>query len=159
MEAEPHVIAEGTYDDGLSWVILAWWRGAQLRSKIRVAAPDGRILHGGGGAGPPGHPGRLMHVSTGGSDKSPYCLLAQVHPVIRRVELITTAGKAMNVPVHDSAGFPGVRFASLIVPRDLRLSRVSGFGADGEELERFDLAFHQEAWHTGPGKHGTGTAS
>ena len=53
-----------------------------------------------------------MSVSTGGSDGSPYCLLARVHPTIRRVELITTAGQDMDVPVYDSAGFPEVRFAA-----------------------------------------------
>jgi hypothetical protein len=40
-----------------------------------------------------------------------------------------------------------VRFAVLLVPRDLRLAAVTGLGPDGRELERFDLGFHQRFWH------------
>ena len=53
----------------------------------------------------------------------------------------------MDVPVYDSADFPEVRFAALLVPRDLRLDSVTGFGGNDEELERFDLAFHQSFRH------------
>ena len=51
------------------------------------------------------------------------------------------------MPVYDSADFPEVRFAALLVPRDLHLDSVMGFSGTGEELERFDLAFHQRFWH------------
>jgi hypothetical protein len=88
-----------------------------------------------------------MNVSTGGSDEGPYCLLTRVHPSIRRVELATAAGESLDVPVYDSADFPEVRFAALLVPRDLRLDFVAGLGDSGEELSRFDLAFHQQFWH------------
>ena len=85
-----------------------------------------------------------MNVSAGGSDEGPYALLARVHPDIRRVELTTADGEIKNVPVYGSADFQEVRFAALLVPRDLRLDSVTGFSDGGEELERFDLAFHQE---------------
>jgi len=51
------------------------------------------------------------------------------------------------VPIYDSADFPEVRFAALLVPRDLYLGSVIGFDGNGKELERFDLAFHQRFWH------------
>jgi hypothetical protein len=40
-----------------------------------------------------------------------------------------------------------VRFAALLVPRDLRLAAVTAFDRDGRQLERFDLGFHQRFWH------------
>jgi hypothetical protein len=52
-------------------------------SMIRVTSADDRVLHEGGGACPAPYPGDLMNVSTGGSDKGPYCLLARMHPSIR----------------------------------------------------------------------------
>lgn len=155
MDIERHVIAEGRYGGGLSWLVWAQrqpFGGAQpgahgLLSMIRVTSADGRVLHEGGGAGPALYPGDLMNVSTGGSGEGPYCLLARVHPSIRRVELATAAGESLDVPVYDSAGFPEVRFAALLVPRELRLAFVAGLGNSGEELSRFDLAFHQQFWH------------
>jgi hypothetical protein len=155
MDTEQHVIAEGSYGDGLSWLVWAQRQpsgGAppdadELMSMIRVTSADGRVLHEGGGGGPTLYPGHLMNVSTGGSDEGPYCLLARVHPSIRRVELATAAGESLDVPVYDSADFPEVRFAALLVPRELRLAFVAGLGDSGEELSRFDLAFHQQFWH------------
>ena len=41
---------------------------------------------------------------------------------------------------------PEVRFASLLLPRDVALESVAGFGAKDEELERFDLRFYQGRW-------------
>ena len=155
MDTDRHVIAEGSYGDGLSWLIWAQrqpsggaQRGAdELLSMIRVTSADGRMLHEGGGGGPALYPGVLMNVSTGGSDEGPYCLLARVHPDIRQVELATAAGESLDVPVYDSADFPQVRFAALLVPHELRLDFVAGVGDRGEELSRFDLTFHQQFWH------------
>jgi hypothetical protein len=155
MDTERHVIAEGGYGDGLSWLIWARRQplhGAQpdtneLMSMIRVTSADGRVMHEGGAGGPALYPGDLMNVSTGGSDEGPYCLLARVHPGIRRVELATAAGQSLDVPVYDSTDFPEVRFAALLVPRELRLDFVAGLGDSGEELSRFDLTFHQGLWH------------
>jgi hypothetical protein len=142
---EQHVIAEGTQDDGLSWVIWAQRQSpgggepgtGELVSMTRITSADGRVLREGGGGGPALPAGSLMNVSTGGGDEGPYCLLARVHPDIRRVELMTAAGETLNVPVYDSADFPEVRFAALLVPRDLHLDSVIGFSGTGEELERF----------------------
>jgi hypothetical protein len=149
------VIADGIQSDGVSWVVWARQdsRGGgqpgpgELLSMIRVTSPDGRVLREGGGGGPALYPGSMMHVSTGGGDEGPYCLLARVHPNIRRVELATATGETLDVPVHDSANFPEVRFAVLLVPRDLHLDAVIGLDGTGKELERFDLTFHQRFWH------------
>jgi hypothetical protein len=155
MDTDRHVIAEGSYGGGLSWLIWAQRQQPRTRtpnvnellSMIRVTSADGRVLHEGGGGGLAFYPGDLMNVSTGGSDEGPYCLLTRVHPSIRRVELATAAGESLDVPVYDSADFPEVRFAALLVPRDLRLDFVAGLGDSGEELSRFDLTFHQQFWH------------
>jgi hypothetical protein len=155
VDDERQVVAEGTYGAGLSWLVWAQWQSSgdarlgadELLSMIRVISADGRVLHEGGGGGPALYPGQLMNVSTGGSEEGPYCLLARVHPDIGRVELVTAAGEIMHVPVYDSARFPDVRFAALLVPRELNLDSVAGFSHGGEELERFDLTFHQRFWH------------
>ena len=42
---------------------------------------------------------------------------------------------------------PEVPFAVLLLPRDRRLAGVLAIGKRGEELDRFDLAFHQQIWH------------
>ena len=151
---ERKTVAQGRYDDGLSWLVWAERQAApggppdaELMSMIRVTDASGRVLREGGAAGPALEPGQLMNVSTGGGDEGPYCLLARVHPDIRRVAVTTEAGKTMNMPVHDAPDFPEVRFAALLVPRDLRLAAVTGFGPDGQPLERFDLSFHQRLWH------------
>jgi hypothetical protein len=65
----------------------------ELASMTRITSADGRVLREGGGGGPALPAGSLMNVSTGGGDEGPYCLLARVHPDIRRVELMTAAGK------------------------------------------------------------------
>jgi hypothetical protein len=78
----------------------------------------------------------------GGSDESPRTLLARVHPVIRRAELRTTGGEITDVPVYDSEDFPEIRFAALLLPRDSRLDYVAVLNDEGEEVERFSLAFH-----------------
>ena len=149
------LIAEGTRTDGVSWRIWAQRHppGAdfpdedELQSTIRIAGPDGRTLHGGGSRGPALSPGKLMDVSTGGSDEGPRTLLARVHPVIRRAELRTTGGEIIDVPVYDSEDFPEIRFAALLVPRDSHLDYVAGLNDEGEEVERFSLAFHDLNWH------------
>jgi hypothetical protein len=105
------------------------------------------VLREGGAGGPALERGQLMNVSTGGAAEGPYCILVRVHPDIRRVEVTAQAGETMNMPVYDSPDFPDVRFAVLLVPRDLRLSAVIGLGPDGRQLERFDRGFHQRFWH------------
>jgi hypothetical protein len=155
VDDERQVIAEGTYGDGLSWLIWARRQTSrdvqpgpdELLSMIRVTSADGRVLYEGGGGGPALYPGQLMNVSTGGGDEGPYCLLVRVHSDIIRVELVTAVGEIMHVPVYDSARFPDVRFAALLVPRELHLGSVAGFRDSGEEVERFDLTFHQSFWH------------
>jgi hypothetical protein len=151
---ERKTVARGRYGDGLSWLVWAERQvprdgqpDAELMSMIRVTDASGRVLREGGAGGPALPPDRLMDVSTGGGDEGPYCLLARVHPDIRRVAVTTEAGKTMNMPVHDAPDFPEVRCAALLVPRDQRLAAVTGFGLDGQPLERFDLGFHQKFWH------------
>ena len=154
MDEQQVVIAEGTYGEGVSWLIWAIRSPSdgspgvgELMSMIRITDPDDRILHEGGSGGPALYPGKLMNVGTGGDDEGPYALLARVHPDIRRVELTIADREIMNVPVYDSADFQEVCFAALLVPRDLHPDSVTGFSDGGEELERFDLTFHQRFWH------------
>ena len=144
-----YVIAEGTHSDGLTWVIWARRhepRKGDLLSMIRVSDAAGRVLHGGGRAGPPLHPGHVLNVSTGGSDEGPRALLARVDPSVRRLELKVEGGTTLDVPLYDSPDIPEVRFASMLLPRDVVLESVAGFGAKNRELERFDLRFYQGRW-------------
>jgi hypothetical protein len=144
-----YVIAEGSDGEGLAWVI--WARrddphAGDLFSMIRVSDATGRILHGGARTGPPLHPGHMLNVTAGGSEEGPRTLLARVHPSVRRVELRAQDGATFDVPLYDCPDIPEVRFASLLVPRDLPLESVAGFGEKNEELERFDLRFYQGRW-------------
>jgi hypothetical protein len=113
---------------------------------IRVTDAAGRVLHGGGRAGPPLYPGHVLNVSTGGSDEGPRALLARVDPSVRRLELKVEGGATLDVPLYDCPDIPEVRFASTLLPRDVVLESVSGFGAKNRELERFDLRFYQGRW-------------
>ena len=145
-----HLIAEGTYE-GLAWV--SWARRDQPRegdllSMIRITDPSGRILHGGGAGGRPLDPGQLLKVITGGSDEGPRVLLARVHPDVRRLVVTTADGNDVEVPLYDQPDIPEVRFASLLLPRDLVLDAVTGLSADGAELERFSLKFQQGQWES-----------
>jgi len=143
------VVAEGTHSDGLTWVIWARRhepRKGDLLSMIRVSDAAGRVLHGGGRAGPPLHPGHVLNVSTGGSDEGPRALLARVDPSVRRLELKVEGGTTLDVPLYDCPDIPEVRFASMLLPRDVVLESVAGFGAKNRELERFDLRFYQGRW-------------
>ena len=143
------VVAEGTHSDGLTWVIWARRhepRKGDLLSMIRVTDAAGRVLHGGGRAGPPLYPGHVLNVSTGGSDEGPRALLARVDPSVRRLELKVEGGATLDVPLYDCPDIPEVRFASMLLPRDVVLESVAGFGAKNRELERFDLRFYQGRW-------------
>ena len=151
---ERQTVAQGQYDDGLSWLVWAervaprdGRPDPELLTMIRVTDASGRVLREGGAGGPALEPGQLMSVSTGGGDEGPYCILVRVHPDIGRVAVTTEAAETMNMPVYDAPDFPEVRFAALLVPRDLRLAAVTGFDRDGRQLERFDLGFHQRFWH------------
>jgi len=144
-----YVVAEGTHGDGLTWVIWARRhepREGDLLSMIRITDASGRILHGGGRAGPPLPPGYVLNVTSGGSDEGPRTLLARVDPRVRRLELKVEDGTKFDVPLYDCADIPEVRFASLLLPRDVALESVTGFGAKNEELERLDLRFDQARW-------------
>jgi hypothetical protein len=113
---------------------------------IRVTDAAGRILHGGGRSGPPLAPGHVLNVTSGGSDEGPRTLLARVDPRVRRLELKVKDGTPLDVPLYDCPDIPEVRFASLLLPRDVTLESVTGFGAKNEELERVDLRFYQARW-------------
>ena len=144
-----YVIAEGTHDAGVSWVV--WARrnephDGDLLSMIRVTDSSGRILHAGGSAGPPLYPGRMLNVSTSGSEEGPRALLARVAPAVRRLELRAKKGGTLDVPLFDCADLPEVRFAALLLPRDLSLESLAGFDAQGAEVEQFDLRFQQGRW-------------
>ena len=144
-----HVVAEGTDDAGVSWVIWARRdepRDGDLLSMIKLADATGRILHVGAASGPPLYPGRLLNVSTSGSEEGPRALLARVHPSIRRLELRVHDGSTRKVPLFDCAEIPEVRFAALLLPREAVLDSVAGLSAKGQELERFDLRFQQGRW-------------
>jgi hypothetical protein len=144
-----YVVAEGSNGDGLTWVV--WARKHEpnegdLLSVIRVTDAAGRILHGGGRAGPPLHAGHVLNVTTGGGEEGPRALLARVDPSVRRLELKVRGGSAFDVPLYDCPEIPEVRFASLLLPREVILESVAGFGAKDKELERFDLRFYQGRW-------------
>jgi len=88
----------------------------------------------------------MLNVSTGGSDEGPRALLARVDPAVRRLELKTHGGGVTDVPLFDCPDIPEVRFAVLLLPRDLVLDSLAGFDDQGGELERFDLRFQQGRW-------------
>jgi hypothetical protein len=123
---------------------------------IRVTDSSGRILHAGGSAGPPLYPGRMLNVSTSGSEEGPRALLARVAPAVRRLELRAKKGGTLDVPLFDCADIPEVRFAALLLPRDLSLESLAGFDAQGAELEQFDLRFQQGRWEARPWADGSG---
>ena len=144
-----YVVAEGTHDAGVSWVV--WARrdephDGDLLAMTRLTDSSGRILHAGGSSGPPLYPGRMLNVSTSGSEEGPRALLARVATAVRRLELRTKKGGAMDVPLFDCPGIPEVRFAALLLPRDLSLETLTGFDGQDAELERFDLRFQQGRW-------------
>jgi hypothetical protein len=142
-----HVVAQGT-DAGVSWVIWARRdepRHGDLLSMIRLTDPTGRIVHAGASGGPPLPPGRLLEVSTSGSEEGPRALLARVHPSVRRLEL-RSGGGTRAVPLFDCPEIPEVRFGALLLPRDSLLDSVAAFDGKGAELERFDLRFQQGRW-------------
>ena len=146
-----YVVAEGTGDTGVSWVI--WARrdaphDGDLLSMIRLTDASGRILHVGVSSGPPLYPGRLLNITTNGSEEGPRALLGRVDPKVRRLELRVHDGSTRNVPLYDCAEIPEVRFAALLLPREELLDSVAGFAAKGPELERFDLRFQQGRWET-----------
>jgi len=143
------VVAEGTSGAGVSWVIWARRdepRHGDLLSMIRLTDAEGRIIHAGGSSGPPLYPGRLLNVTTNGSEEGPRALLARVHPSVRRVELRAQDGSTRDVPLFDCPEIPEVRFAALLLPRAESLDSVAGFDDEGSELERFDLRFQQGRW-------------
>jgi hypothetical protein len=154
-----YVIAEGTHDTGVSWVV--WARrdepnDGDLLSMIRLTDASGRILHAGGSSGPPLYPGRMLNVSTSGSEEGPRALLARVAPAVRRLELRAKKGATMDVPLFDCDGIPEVRFAALLLPRELSLESLAGFDAQGAELEQFDLRFQQGRWEARHWAEGSG---
>ena len=154
-----YAVANGSYGDGLSWVIWARRhepRHGDLLSMIRVSEPSGRIMHASGASGPPLYPGHLLNVTTSGSEEGPRSLLARTDPKVKRVELAAQGGSAMDVPLYDCPDIPEVRFAVVLVSRDLPLASVTAFGADGSELERFDLAFQQGQWEARQRRHAAG---
>jgi hypothetical protein len=152
-----HVVAEGADDTGVSWVIWARRdapRDGDLLSMIRLTDSGGRIIHVGAASGPPLYPGRLLNISTSGSEEGPRALLGRVDPAVRRLELRVHDGSTRTVPLYDCTELPEVRFAALLLPRDELLDSVAGFGAKDRELERFDLRFQQGRWearHPGTG--------
>ncbi len=143
------VVAAGTGDAGVSWVIWARRdapRDGDLLSMIKLSDSGGRIIHVGAASGPPLYPGRLLNITTSGSEEGPRALLGRVDPRVRRLELRVHDGSTRNVPLYDCAEVPEVRFAALLLPREELLDSVAGFGAKGPELERFDLRFQQGRW-------------
>jgi len=48
--------------------------------------------------------------------------------------------------LYDCPDIPEVRFGSLLLPRDVTLESLAGFGDRDQELERFDLRFYQGRW-------------
>jgi len=143
------VVAEGTDDTGVSWVIWARRdapRDGDLLSMIRLTDSGGRILHVGAAAGPPLYPGRLLNITTSGSEEGPRALLGRVDPSVRRLVLRVHGGGTRAVPLYDCAEIPEVRFAALLMRREELLDSVAGFGVKGPELERFDLRFQQGRW-------------
>lgn len=143
------VVAEGVTDEGLAWVIWARRdepRPGDLLSMIKVTDPGGRILHAGGMAGPPLHTGYLLNITTGGSDEGPRVLIGRIDPTIRKLRLRAENATTLSVAIHDCEAIPEVRFAIALIPRDLPLASIAGYGRKGNILERFDLRFHQGRW-------------
>ena len=156
------VVAAGTDGTGVSWVIWARRdapRDGDLLSMIRLTDSGGRIIHVGAASGPPLYPGRLLNVTTSGSEEGPRALLGRVDPTVRRLVLRVHDGTRKKVPLYDCAEIREVRFAALLLPREELLESVAGFGAKGRELERFDLRFQQGRWEARHPAHAVWPAS
>jgi hypothetical protein len=157
------VVAKGEHGDGLEWVI--WVRRDEpstgnLLTMLRVKDAGGRILHAAGTSGPALAGDHLLEVSTGGSEEGPRALVARVHPTGRRCELKTRDGNTVDVPLYDCPDVPEVRFGCLLLDRDLQLESAVAYGAEGDELARFDLRLQQGRWEIrrGPALPAPGTA-
>lgn len=145
---ERFVVASGTYGDEMSWVV--WARRDQPRhgyllSMIRISDASGRIVHAAGSSGPPLYPGHVLNVTTSGSEEGPRAVLARASTEVTRVELLAQDGISRDVPLYDCPEIPEVRFAMVLVPRNLALASVAAFAAEGE-LERVDLRLQQGQW-------------
>ena len=157
-----YVVAEGTGDAQVSWVVWARRdapRDGDLLNMIKLTDSGGRIIHVGAASGPPLYPGRLLNISTSGSEEGPRALLGRVDPSVRRLELRMHDGRTRNVPLYDCAEVAEVRFAALLLPREDLLDSVAGFGAKGPELERFDLRFQQGRWEARHSAHAVRVAT
>lgn len=111
--------------------------GSGLLVMMRVTSADG--LHhrksGIGDALPP-VPGRMMRVNWSGGVNEPRSFYGYVHPRIRRLTLTVRDGGSVDVPLYDCPDFPEVRFAALVIPGDLLIKSVTGYGRDGEPVAR-----------------------
>ena len=141
------MVAAGTSGYGLWQVIGRRQPGGDIATAIRLVEPGGRILWLGGGGGPPLWPGRILNVGSGGDSTGPYEVDVRVPPQVRAVVVTTADGDVLEMPLHDSAAFPEVRFGLLLLDRDLHLVHVTAFDGDGRQLDQFDLRVHQQVWH------------
>jgi hypothetical protein len=92
-----YVVAEGTGATDVSWVVWARRdapREGDLLNMIKLTDSGGRIVHVGAASGPPLYPGRLLNISTSGSEEGPRALLGRVDPSVRRLELRVHAERA-----------------------------------------------------------------
>lgn len=143
----PVVVAAGMSLYG-SWQVIAR-RGpdGQVSTAIKLIEPDGRVLWLGGSGGPLLWPGRILNVGSGGHSTGPYEVDVRVPPEVREVTITTADRNVLTIPLHDSGAFPEVRFGLLLVDRDLRLAHVTAFDSTGQEVDQFDMKFHQHVWH------------
>ncbi len=153
-----YVVAEGTHDADVSWVV--WARrdephDGDLLSMIRLTDSGGRIIHVGGlrAALVPRPPAQCQYQWQRGGTAGAAGAGGSRRPAAGAAG---DDGGTMDVPLFDWPGIPEVRFAALLLPREVTARTPGRFRRQGAELERFDLRFQQGRWEARHWAHAVG---
>jgi hypothetical protein len=138
------VLAEGDLPTGHHWILKAGGSSADLYTFLETLYPDGHRDEGGMG-GPPLHPGSLMNIYTGGTERGLRRIVVRADPRVLRVRLQLADGGLEMQPLATQAEI-GVSFFAVLLPETARLVSITALGADDQTLEPQDLSRQEAAW-------------
>ncbi len=139
------VIAAGELPSGERWTLRAGGTGEEFGTFLETSHPDGRP-DGGGMGGPPLWPDSIMNVYAGGSDTGMRRIVVRADPRVARLRVQLGDGEHLDLPPLATLPDPALAFFATLLPRTAALVSITAVDSAGQDLERQDLARHEQAW-------------
>ena len=133
MGSELKIVAACEWPGVVSWYLKVGGSAEDYLTLLETVHLDGHRDEGGMG-GPALHPGRLLNVYTGRSDRGYLRVIVRADPTVQRLRFQSERGEQADMVVNAEDETAGVALFANLLPWKTGVATMEALGADGQVL-------------------------